>query len=132
MEDLRRVRRPGGRLLLVFQSLVLGLARLAEQRRWAQLADVPSADVVLVTGPDGSITPCCWPDQLEDLLAQGGLEVEWVRPRTVLTPAHVERALAGACRHALDALAASEVGLASRRQGESNGLFLAASARRSS
>jgi SAM-dependent methyltransferase len=49
-EQLAAVLRPGGRLLLTVDSLSLGLARLADQGRWAELADVPSADVVLVPG----------------------------------------------------------------------------------
>jgi hypothetical protein len=52
------VLRPGGRLLLAVDSLAVGLARLAEQGRWAQLADVPSADGVLVPDDDGSLTRC--------------------------------------------------------------------------
>ncbi len=85
--------RPGGRLLLVVESLMLGLARLAEQGRWAELADAPSADVVLVPADDGTIRRCFWPEELRSLLADAGLEVEWVRPRSVLNPATVERAL---------------------------------------
>ena len=94
VEDLARILRPGGRLLLVVESLVLGLARLAERGRWAELADVPAADVVLVPADDGSIRRCFWPEEIEGLLVGAGLEVEWVRPRSVLSPATVERALA--------------------------------------
>ena len=79
--DLTRLLRPGGRLLLVVDSLVTGLARLADQGLWAELADVPSADVVLVPGADGTITRCFSPEELHDLLESSGLEVEWVRPR---------------------------------------------------
>jgi SAM-dependent methyltransferase len=93
LADLRRVLRPGGRLLLVVESLVLGLARLADLGRWAELADVPSADVVLVPQEDGSITRCFWPEQLQELLVAAGLDVDWVRPRSVLSPATVTRAL---------------------------------------
>jgi hypothetical protein len=33
-----RALRPGGRLMMCVDSLVLGLARLAAQQRWAELA----------------------------------------------------------------------------------------------
>ena len=131
VDELFRVLRPGGRLLLTVDSLVLGLARLAEQGRWAELADVPSADVVLVpSGPGGAITRCFWPEELEALLEGAGLEVDWVRPRTVLTPAAVERALAQGGREAMATLTSTELALAERRTGESPGLHLVASARR--
>ena len=130
-EELFRVLRPGGRLLLTVDSLVLGLARLAEQGRWAELADVPSADVVLVpSGSGGAITRCFWPEELEALLTGAGLEVDWVRPRTVLNPAAVERALEQGGRDAMATLAKTELALAERRTGESPGLHLVASARR--
>ncbi len=130
VDHLRRVLRPGGRLLLVVESLVLGLARLADQGRWAQLADVPAADVVLVPDADGSITRCFWPEEITSLLADAGLEVEWVRPRSVLTPATVERALEQGGRAALRTLVATELALSAEREGESTGLHLVASARR--
>ncbi|MCA1722362.1 MAG: class I SAM-dependent methyltransferase [Actinobacteria bacterium] len=69
VDELLRVLKPGGRLLLVVESLLLGLARLADQGRWAELADVPSADVVLVPDPSGAITRCFWPEELAGLLA---------------------------------------------------------------
>jgi SAM-dependent methyltransferase len=130
VEHLRRILRPGGRLLLAVDSLVLGLARLADQGRWAELADVPSADVVLVPADDGSIRRCFWPEELESLLRDAGLEVDWVRPRSVLTPATVERALEQGGRAALRALVTTEVALSQERQGETTGLHLVASARR--
>ena len=130
VEHLRRVLRPGGRLLLAVDSLVLGLARLADQGRWAELADVAAADVVLVPDDDGSIRRCFWPEELEALLTDAGLEVEWVRPRSVLTPATVERALELGGAAALSTIVATEVALAVERQGESTGLHLLASARR--
>ena len=130
VEDLLRVLRPGGRLLLVVESLLLGLARLADQGRWAELADVPSADVVLVPTPEGSISRCFWPEELADLLGAAGFEVEWVRPRSVLSPATVERALGEGREEALRALVRSELALAQEREGESTGLHLVASARR--
>ncbi len=129
LEHLCRVLRPGGRLLLVVDSLVLGLARLADQGRWAELADVPSADVVLVPDEDGAITRCFWPEELHQLLTDAGLDVEWVRPRSVLTPATVERALAEGGRAALRTLVCTEVALSVEREGQT-GLHLVVSARR--
>ena len=130
VERLAGALRPGGRLLLTVDSLGLGLARLADQGRWAELADVPSADVVLVPDDDGSITRCFWPEELSTLLTAAGLEVEWVRPRSVLSPATVERALEQGGRAALRTLVQTEVALAQERQGEATGLHLVASARR--
>lgn len=129
-EQLVRVLRPGGRLLLVVDSLLLGLARLAEQGRWAELADAPAADVVLVPDDEGVLTRCFWPEELRTLLSEAGLEVEWVRPRTVLTPATVERALSTGGAAALKKLVQTEVGLAAERQGDATGLHLVASARK--
>ena len=129
-EQLAAALRPGGRLLLTVDSLGLGLARLADQGRWAELADVPSADVVLVPDADGSITRCFWPEELAALLTAAGLDVEWVRPRSVLRPATVERALEQGGRAALRTLVRTEVALARERQGEAFGLHLVASARR--
>jgi len=130
-EQLRRVLRPGGRLLLVVESLLLGLSRLADLGRWAELADVPSADVVLIPQEDGSITRCFWPEELEDLLTRAGLEVEWVRPRTVLSPATAVRALQQGGATALKTLVTTECRLAREREGASAGLHLVVSARRS-
>lgn len=128
--DLCRVLRPGGRLLLVVESLVLGLARLADAGRWAELADVPAADVVLVPAEDGSVTRCFWPEELHLLLDGVGLDVEWVRPRSVLSVAAVERAMASGGHEALETLVGTELALAAGREGESTGLHLVASARR--
>ena len=130
VEGLSRVLRPGGRLLLVVDSLMLGLARLAEQGRWAELADAPSADVVLVPADDGTIRRCFWPEELQGLLEDAGMDVEWVRPRSVLNPATVERALLQGGDAALRTLVKTEVALAVEREGESTGLHLVASARR--
>ena len=123
--------RPGGRLLLVVESLMLGLARLAEQGRWAELADAPAADVVLVAGDDGVLTRCFWAEELRGVLEGAGLEVEWVRPRTVLSPATVERALSEGGAAALKKLVATELALSAERENDSAGLHLVASARKS-
>lgn len=125
--QLHRVLKPGGRLFLCVDSLVLGLARLAEQGRWPELADVPSADVVLVPNPDGSISRCFWPEELIAVLGDFGCDVEWVRPRTVLTQEAVARALRQN-PGALDTLVQTELRLAKEREGESTGIHLIASA----
>lgn len=130
IEHLGRVLRPGGRMLFVVESLGLGLARLADQGRWAELADIGSADVVLVPDKDGSISRCFWPTELHLLLRQVGLDVEWIRPRTVLTPATVELAMATGGAETLTTLVHSELALAVEREGETTGLHLVASARR--
>jgi hypothetical protein len=126
--DLMRVLRPGGRLLLVVDSLMTGLARLAQLGRWAELADVPSADVVLVRAEDGTITRCFWVEELKALLSDVGLEVEWVRSRSVLTPSAVEHALASG--DPLRSLVKTERRLAVEHQDEAVGLWLVASARK--
>lgn len=128
VHELCRVLRPGGRLLLCADSLLWGLARLAEQGRWAELADSPAADVVLVPDGEGQITRCFWPEELRELLSGAGLEVEWVRPRTVLTPTAVDRALQ-ADPHGLATLVRTELTLAIDRAGDSLGARLVASAR---
>ncbi|HEU0129524.1 MAG TPA: class I SAM-dependent methyltransferase [Mycobacteriales bacterium] len=127
--QLHRVLKPGGRLLMCVDSLVLGLARLAEQGRWAELADVPSADVVLIPNEDGSISRCFWPEELHQVLTDFGYDVDWVRPRTVLSQEAVTRAL-DANPGSLDTLVATEVALAKEREGESTGIHLLAAARR--
>jgi SAM-dependent methyltransferase len=129
-EDLVRILRPGGRLLVVVESLLLGLARLADQGRWAELADLPAADVVLVRDDHGAISRCFWPQELRDLLGAVGFTVDWVRPRSVLAPAAVERALAHGGDDALGALVRTELALASEREGDSTGMHLVASARK--
>lgn len=132
VEQFRRVLRPGGHMLVVVDSLMLGLARLADQGRWAELADTAAADVVLVPDDDGVLSRCFGPDELSHLLTEAGLEVDWVRPRSVLTPTTVEQALAPGGRAALRTLVATELTLAAEHQGESTGLHLVASARRPS
>ncbi|WP_239310124.1 MULTISPECIES: methyltransferase domain-containing protein [unclassified Frankia] len=129
LEEIYRMLRPGGRLLLCVDSLLLGLARLAEQHRWAELSDVPRADVVLVPAEDGSITRCFWPEELHALLTSAGLDVDWIRPRTVLSAEAVTRAVASdvSC---FPTLVRTEVELSAEREGESIGIHLVASARR--
>jgi hypothetical protein len=67
---------------------------LAEQHRWPHLVDVPNADVVLIPWPDGSITRCYGDEQLRELFTGCGLEVSWIRPRTVFSPQTVSYLLA--------------------------------------
>ncbi|MFC6878571.1 MULTISPECIES: methyltransferase domain-containing protein [Actinomadura] len=125
--EIARVLRPGGRVLLSVDSLTLGMALLAEQNCWAHLSDVPSAEVVLVPWPDGTITRCFWADQLRELLTEVGLEVEWIKPRTVLSPSTVEHVLK-ASPHAMARLVRTE--LSAPPGDESLGIHLVASARR--
>jgi SAM-dependent methyltransferase len=91
--EIARVLRPGGQLLASVDSLVLGMAMLAEQRRWAHLTDLVHAEVVLIPWPDGTITRCFGVTQLTELLTEAGLVVSWVRPRTVLSPLMVDHVL---------------------------------------
>ena len=129
-EQLARALRPGGRLLLVVDSLLLGLARLADQGRWAELADVPAADCVLVADNEGTITRCFGPQELRALLIEAGLTVDWVRPRSVVSVSAAERAFTSDGPGALAALVRTELTLAQEHEGESTGLHLVASARR--
>jgi len=130
LDDVRRVLRPGGRLLMCVDSLVSGLSRLADQGCWAELADVPAADVVLVPDADGHVSRCFWPEELHAMLTDAGFEVQWIRPRTVLAEQTVVRALR--CdRTRMASLVSTELGLSRGRQGESVGARLVASAVRS-
>jgi hypothetical protein len=92
--EIARVLRPGGQVLACVDSLTLGMAVLAEQHRWSHLKDVPNADVVLVPWPDGTITRCYGAEQLHELFTSSGLEVSWIRPRTVFSPRTVSYLLA--------------------------------------
>jgi SAM-dependent methyltransferase len=92
--EIARVLRPGGRVIACVDSLTYGMAMLAEQHRWPHLVDVPNADVVLIPWPDGTITRCYGAEQLRELFTGGGLEVAWIRPRTVLSPKTVSYLLA--------------------------------------
>jgi hypothetical protein len=129
LERLCAALRPGGRMLLCVDSLVAGLAHLAETGRWAELADVPAADVVLIPGDAGRITRCFWPEELSGILTAAGFEVDWIRPRAVLTDETLIRALRQDSAQ-LDSLVATELALEVRRQSESIGTQLLVSARR--
>jgi hypothetical protein len=83
--EIARVLRPGGRVLACVDSLVLGMAVLADQHHWAHLVDLPHAEVVLVPWPDGTITRCFGPDQARELFSGAGLRVNWIRSRTVFS-----------------------------------------------
>jgi hypothetical protein len=91
--EIARVLRPGGRVLACVDSLVLGMAVLADQHHWAHLVDLPHAEVVLVPWPDGSITRCYGPDQARELFNGAGLEVHWIRPRTAFSESTVTHLL---------------------------------------
>jgi len=91
--DIARILRPAGRVLACVDSLVLGMALLAEQRHWAELTDLPHAEVVLVPWPDGTITRCFGAEQLRELFEDAGLTVMWIRPRTVFSPSTVAHVL---------------------------------------
>jgi hypothetical protein len=91
--EIARVLRPGGTLFASVDSLVLGMAILAEQHHWAHLTDLPHAEVVLIPWPDGTITRCFGAAQFYDLLTEAGLEVTSIRPRTVLSPSTVDHVL---------------------------------------
>jgi SAM-dependent methyltransferase len=84
--EIARVLRPGGRVLACVDSVTFGMALLAEQHRWSHLVDMPNADVVLIPWPDGVITRCYGAEQLRELFTGSGLEVSWLRPRTVFSP----------------------------------------------
>jgi hypothetical protein len=124
--DIARVLRPAGQVLACVDSLVLGMALLAEQRHWAELTDLPHAEVVLVPWPDGSITRCFGAEQLRELFEEAGLSVMWIRPRTVFSPstvAHVLRRDRKGLRRLVEAELAS-------RTDESVGVQLVVSARK--
>jgi SAM-dependent methyltransferase len=127
LDDVHTALRPGGRLLLAVDSLLAGLSELAEQGRWAELTDVPSADVVLIPREDGRVTRCFWPEELQGMLEAAGFDVEWVRPRTVLAEETVTRALESDPER-LAELVGTELRLATERQGETLGAALVASA----
>jgi len=132
--EIARVLRPGGKLLACVDSLVLGMAMLAEQRHWAHLTDLPHAEVVLIPWPDGTITRCFGAAQLYDLLTEAGLEVTSIRPRTVLSPStvdHVLRQQPGAMARLVRAeLQAGQDPAAGASADEAFGISLVATARK--
>ena len=132
--EIARVLRPGGQLLASVDSLVLGMAILAEQRRWAHLTDLSHAEVVLIPWPDGTITRCFGVSQFTELLTEAGLEVSWVRPRTVLSPSMVDRVLrqdpAAIARLVRTELAAGQDRAGGLLPAESFGISLVAAARK--
>jgi len=91
--EIARVLRPDGQVLACVDSLVLGMAILAEQHHWAELVDLPCAEVVLVPWPDGMITRCFGVEQLREMFTDAGLDVISIRPRTVLSPSTVAHLL---------------------------------------
>lgn len=91
--EIARVLRPGGRLIASVDSMVLGMAVLAEQRHWAELTDVPSAEVLLIPWQDGTFSRCYGAQHLTDLCVEAGLRPSSIRPRTVLSPSMVARVL---------------------------------------
>ena len=93
MAEIARVLRPDGRVIACVDSLVLGMAVLADQHHWAHLVDLPHAEVVLVPWPDGTITRCYGPDQARELCNGAGLAVDWIRPRTVFSESMVTHVL---------------------------------------
>jgi SAM-dependent methyltransferase len=131
MREISRVLRPGGRLLASADSLTIGLSRLAEQHRWPELADAPAADVVLVPDPQqvGAFTRCFSPEDLHELFAGAGLEVEWIRSRTVLPASAVRQTLA-ADPQSLGNLVISELKLTAEHEGEAHGARQVVSARK--
>jgi hypothetical protein len=132
--EIARVLRPGGEVLACVDSLVLGMAILAEQHHWFQLTDVPNAEVVLVPWPDGTITRCFGAAQLYDLLTEAGLEVLWIRPRTILSPSLVDHVLgrepAALARLVTAELRAGQDPLTGASPDESFGISLVAAARK--
>jgi hypothetical protein len=81
--EIARILKPGGSVFACVDSLMLGMAAMAQQSAWPNLVDVPRADVVLVPWPDGTITRCYGAEQLRELFTSAGFGVSWIRPRTV-------------------------------------------------
>ncbi|WP_369974947.1 methyltransferase domain-containing protein [Thermobifida halotolerans] len=127
LTEIARVLRPGGRTLLCVDSVVLGMAVLAEQDCWPELSYAPNADVLLVPWPDGAITRCFTGEQLGELLTEAGLELEWIKPRTVLSASTVEKVL-GDNPRALNRLV--EMELKAADSGDDVSMHLLASARK--
>jgi hypothetical protein len=129
VDQAARLLRPGGRLLLSVDSLLHGLALLAEQHRWPELADAGSGDVVLIPAGDDSYTRCFGPTELGELVQDAGFDIDFIRPRTVIPPDVVSHALAND-PGVFAELVTSELGLAAERQGEAAGMYLTLSATR--
>jgi SAM-dependent methyltransferase len=131
LRDIARALTPGGRLLASADSLVLGLARLAEQHRWPELADAPAADVVLVPDPAhaGSFFRYFSPDDLLELITDCGLEVDWIRTRTAL-PEQAVRDTLRSDPEAMGDLVLNELKLAAAHAEEAHGARLVVSARK--
>jgi hypothetical protein len=126
--EISRVLCPGGRLLASADSLVLGMAILAEQRHWAELTDLTNAEVLLIPWPDGTFTRCYGAQHLRDLCAEAGLKASLVRPRTVLSPSMVTRVL-GRDPNAMSRLVQAEL---TAEADESFGIQLVMTARKPS
>jgi hypothetical protein len=122
--EIARVLRPAGRVIACVDSLVLGMAVLADQHHWAHLVDLPNAEVVLVPWPDGRITRCYGPDQARELFTGAGLRVNWIRSRTVFSESVVMHWLRHD-PHGLDKLVRAEL---AARSDESLGAQLVISA----
>jgi hypothetical protein len=122
--EIARVLRPAGRVIACVDSLVLGMAVLADQHHWAHLIDLPHAEVVLVPWPDGRITRCYGPDQARELFTGAGLRVNWIRSRTVFSESVVVHWLRHD-PHGLDKLVRAEL---AARSDESLGAQLVISA----
>jgi hypothetical protein len=131
LEQAARLVRPGGRLLLSVDSLHFGLARLAEQHRWPELANAGQSDVVLVPNVDGGYSRCFGPDELREVATEAGFDVEWVRARTLIPPDVIRYAVTHDA-NVLGDLIASELHLSQQREDEPLGMYLALSATRRS
>jgi hypothetical protein len=131
LADFARILRPGGRVLASSVSLTSGLAQLAEQNRWPELADAPSADVMLVPDPDreGAYLRCFSPDDLRELFTGAGLEIDWIRSRSVLPAAAVRQTLL-ASAGAMKDLVSKELSLEDAHEGEAHGARLIVSGRK--
>jgi len=102
----------------------------------SQYPDLVHAEVVLIPWPDGTITRCFGVSQLTELLAEAGLEVSSVRPRTVLSPSMVDHVLRRD-PSAIMRLVRAELAAGQDREGglipaESFGISLLAAARKPS
>lgn len=121
--------RPGGRLYATVDSLLAGLGELAELGRWAELANLPAADVLLVPDAKTLVRRCFAAEEIREILTATGLVVHWIRPRTVLAPEPVNRVLASAPER-LGQLVSTELALAADRSDQPIGRHLVVSAGR--